>query len=190
MTSFQKATLRAAIETGELAWMGAVARSAIAALAASVSGGTAMASSSQVEFDVAAESILIGPGGQLYVPYDELPTPAKYILQNRWIDPATGQIVLTTPNGYYLISAPTGGGYLLVPRNYTGGRQNVIRLQPYGTGSSTTYGYSKGYYVVYNKAGAAISIYSGQPFKDSSPAVHNEFSIAVPNLGELLGPFR
>jgi hypothetical protein len=27
MTSFQKATLRAAIETGELAWMGAVARS-------------------------------------------------------------------------------------------------------------------------------------------------------------------
>jgi RHS repeat-associated protein len=130
----------------------------------------------------------IGPGGQPFVPQGLLPTQSQYILQGRWIDPETGEVNLTTPPGYIPVAAPTGGGYLFVAPDWTpGDTRNVIRVQPYGTGSSTKFGYSNGYYVVTNQAGAAISIYSGQQFPVTSPAVHNELGRVAPNVGAGFG---
>jgi hypothetical protein len=117
-----------------------------------------------------------------------LPKQSQFILQNRWFDPKSGQLNLSTPPGYQLVPAPYGGGYLLVPPGWQpGDNQDVIRLQPYGTGSSVPQGYAEGYFVVYNNAGAAVSIYSGQQFPQNSPAAHNPYSSAEPNLGGLFG---
>ena len=124
---------------------------------------------------------LVGPGGQPFVPLAEVPTQSQYILQNRWVDPETGAVNYTTPPGYVAIPAPSGGGFLLVPPDYTAGsNQNLVRVQPPGTGSSSQWGYNFGYFVVYNNAGAAISIFSGQQFPANSPAVHNPFTVITP----------
>jgi RHS repeat-associated protein len=90
-----------------------------------------------------------------------------------------GKIVALNLPGYRLIPAPRGGGFLLVPPGYKPGSKNgVVRVQPAGTGSS---GHNpEGYYVVYDAAGRAIDIYSGQPQKDNSPLVHNPLRIALP----------
>jgi len=131
--------------------------------------------------NVATGPQLMGPGGQAFVPLPLVPKPSQYILQNRWFDPKTGGLNLSTPPGYQIVAAPSGGGYLLVPPGWQpGDNRNVIRIQPYGTGSSVRQGYSQGYFIVTNQAGAAISIYSGQQFPASSPAVHNEFGHVSP----------
>jgi hypothetical protein len=105
----------------------------------------------------------VGPGGEPYVPHDQLPTPSKYILQNRRVDPQTGMVSLELPPGYRLVQASSGDGYLLVPPGWQpGDNRNIVRIQPPGTGSSIAWGYTHGYYIVTNQAGAPISIYNGQ----------------------------
>jgi len=124
---------------------------------------------------------LLGPGGQPYVPLSQIPRPSQYILQGRFFDPESGQLNLTSPPGYQLVHAPQGGGYLLVPPNWSSpDNRNVIRIQPSGTGSSLEFGYTNGYYVVTNQAGATISIFSGLQFPVTSPAVHNPYGTYSP----------
>lgn len=127
--------------------------------------------SSNIHFST--NSDIVGPGGELYIPYDLLPTPSKYILQGRFFDPAN-QVGLAAPPGYYAVAAATGGGTLLVDSQWIpGDNRNVIRIQLPGTGSSNAYQGGGAYYVTTNQQGAAISIYSGRAFKNTSPAVHN-----------------
>lgn len=122
---------------------------------------------------------MVGPGGELFVPYDALPTPAKYILQTRYI--MANGVALQAPLGYRQVPAEFGGGYLLVGPDWSiGSFKNIIRIQPPGTGSSVKYGYKNGYFVAYNSQGAAISIYSGNTYKYTSPAVHNALGPVVP----------
>jgi hypothetical protein len=60
-------------------------------------------------------------------------------LENRTVDPNTGQIILTAPDGYDQANAPSGGGFLLVGPDWTpGDNRNVIRVQPYGTAITVT----------------------------------------------------
>lgn len=88
---------------------------------------------------------------------------------------------LELPPGYTLVPAPSGGGALLVPPGWQAGdNRNVVRIQPAETGSSNAWGYTNGYYVVTNNAGAAISIYSGQPLGRTAPGVHNPLGPVVP----------
>ena len=126
-------------------------------------------------------AVPIGPGGEPYVPFDQLPTSSKYILQNRTVDVATGMVNLELPPGYTMVQAPSGDGVLLVPPGWQAGdNRNIVRIQPAGTGSSNAWGYTNGYYIVTNQAGAPISIYNGAQLGRTAPGVHNPLGPVVP----------
>jgi hypothetical protein len=114
----------------------------------------------------------------------QLSSQSKYILQGRFVDPMTGEVILSAPPGYQMVRAPDGGGALLVPSGWQpGDNRNVIRIQPLGS----KFGYSNGYYVVRNQSGAAISVYSGRQFPASAPQVHNPLGSVVPGISNIFG---
>lgn len=69
----------------------------------------------------------------------------------------------------------------MVPPEYKPGDEaNLVRIQPFGSGSSTRHTYQNGYYVVYGANGFPISVYSGRQLPENSPGVHNPYGGMAP----------
>ena len=110
------------------------------------------------------------PHGHPYVEDSELPPNARRVLAgNRKLDPKSGRVILTFPPDWKLVPAQKGGGFFIVPPDWSGegDRRSTVRVQPPGTGSAE---YNPdGYYVVYNSelGTQAISPYSGKVLNKS-----------------------
>jgi len=121
--------------------------------------------------------------GQKYVPNAALPPNAQRVLGNAQRVPTPEGMILNLPSDYTAVPAPQGGGILLVPPEYKpGDRANVVRIQPFGTGSSTRHDYSSGYFVVHGGDGKPISAYNGRSLPQNSPGVHNPYGRLEPPI--------
>jgi RHS repeat-associated protein len=117
---------------------------------------------------------------QRFVPDEQLPPYANILRGRRVVE--NGRISLfNIPRTYRWVLSPQGNGFLLVPPGWTpGSRQNIIRLQPPGTGS-TQYN-PQGYYVVYGQSGSALNVWTGEQVRDTDPAAHNPWGGVFPPI--------
>lgn len=121
------------------------------------------------------------PNGEPFVENEYLNRAARDILapegSYRMLD-KDGRLIYSLPQDWEAYTLPEGGGFVIARPGWRPmhGLQNVVRVQPPGTGSFKHN--PKGYYVVYNKNGQPISPYSGRTV--SRKKWHNEFSIIIP----------
>jgi hypothetical protein len=97
-----------------------------------------------------------------FTEYNDLPINARLVLELRFYDKNTGNIILLIPPGYKAIPNPIGQGTLYVPPGYTGGNANVIREVPGSAPSAILNGYTDGYIRAYNGASQPINVYTGR----------------------------
>lgn len=117
------------------------------------------------------------------VPNHALNPAAPPYLRNREIEPDTGNIVITVPDGYFFRPARNGRGIRLVPPNQIGEDDDEIRIM-----MPVIELYPDGYIVYYNSEGQRISPFSGRAADASQAHYHFDWHLFQEQiLNQLLG---
>jgi RHS repeat-associated protein len=130
--------------------------------------------------DEMGEIIVIGAREQKFISYNDLPLSARRVLEFRFYDANTGNIILLIPPDYRAIPTRVGQGTLYVPPGYTGGNSNIIREVPATAPSAILNGYTNGYLRAYNSSGQPINVYTGRT--GTNAETH------LPLIGSIIGP--